>query len=52
MQIKSKITEGLYKMTEYEYDLGIIGGGPAGYTAALHAAFKGQKVVLFEKDFI
>ena len=24
-------------MTENTYDLGIIGGGPAGYTAALHA---------------
>ena len=32
------------------YDLGIIGGGPAGYTAALHAGAKGQKVILFEKD--
>lgn len=35
-----------------EFDLGIIGAGPAGYTAALHAAKKGQKVVLFEKDNI
>lgn len=34
------------------YDLGIIGGGPAGYTAALHAAAKGQRVVLFEKDCV
>lgn len=33
-----------------KFDLGIIGGGPAGYTAALHAANLGQKVVLFEKD--
>lgn len=32
------------------FDLGIIGGGPAGYTAALHAASLGQKVILFEKD--
>ena len=38
-------------MTE-KYDLGIVGGGPAGYTAALHAAAKGQKVILFEKEFI
>ena len=35
-----------------EFDLGSVGGGPAGYTAALHAAKLGQKVVLFEKDNI
>ena len=35
-----------------EFDLEIVGGGPAGYTAALHAASIGQKVVLFEKDEI
>lgn len=33
-----------------EYDLAIIGGGPAGYTAAEKAAKAGMKVVLFEKD--
>jgi dihydrolipoamide dehydrogenase len=32
------------------YDLGIIGGGPAGYVAAERAGQKGLKVVLFEKD--
>lgn len=32
------------------YDLGIIGGGPAGYTAALHARSHGLNVVMFEKD--
>lgn len=32
------------------YDLGIIGSGPAGYTAAFHAAAKGLSVVMFEKD--
>ena len=32
------------------YDLGIIGGGPAGYSAAIRAAQKGFSVVLFEKD--
>lgn len=32
------------------YDLGIIGGGPAGYTAAFQARQKGLSVVLFEKD--
>ena len=35
-----------------EYDLGIIGGGPAGYTAALHARKCGLSVVLFEQDKI
>lgn len=35
-----------------QYDLGIIGGGPAGYTAALHAAAKGLSVVMFEKNKI
>ena len=33
-----------------KYDIGIIGGGPAGYTAAFHAVKKGLSVVLFEKD--
>ena len=35
-----------------KYDLGIIGGGPAGYTAAFQARKKGMSVVLFEKDKI
>ena len=35
-----------------EFDYGIIGSGPAGYTAALNAASTGKKVVLFEKDFV
>ena len=34
------------------FDIGIIGGGPAGYTAAFSAAKQGKKVVLFEKDFL
>lgn len=34
------------------FDIGIVGGGPGGYTAALQAASSGQKVVLFEKEFI
>jgi dihydrolipoamide dehydrogenase len=32
------------------FDLGIIGGGPAGYVAAERAAQKGLKVVLFDKS--
>ncbi len=34
------------------YNIGIIGAGPAGYTAALHASGKGLSVVLFEKDCV
>lgn len=34
------------------FDLGIVGGGPAGYTAAIHASNSGKKVVLFEKEHI
>lgn len=33
-----------------EFDLGIIGAGPAGYTAAFHAREQGLSVVIFEKD--
>lgn len=39
-------------MIEKQYDLGIIGGGPAGYTAALSAKKEGLSVVLFEKDAV
>lgn len=35
-----------------KYDLGVIGGGPAGYTAAFQARAKGLSVALFEKDKI
>ena len=35
-----------------KFDIGIIGAGPAGYTAALHASAQGKSVVLFEKDKI
>ncbi len=34
----------------YKFDLGIIGAGPAGYTAAFQARAKGLSVVMFEKD--
>ena len=33
-----------------KYDIGIIGGGPAGYTSALYYSKMGKKVILFEKD--
>lgn len=32
------------------YDIGIVGGGPGGYSAAFEAAQNGLKVILFEKD--
>ncbi|MDR0875027.1 MAG: FAD-dependent oxidoreductase [Clostridiales Family XIII bacterium] len=34
----------------YDFDIAVIGGGPAGYTAAVRAAELGAKVILFEKD--
>ena len=33
-----------------KYNVAIIGGGPAGYTAAEKAAAQGLSVVLFEKN--
>ena len=33
-----------------DFDYGIIGGGPAGFTAGMLLAKQGKKVVLFEKD--
>lgn len=33
-----------------KYDYGIIGGGPAGYTAGIYLAQKGKSVIIFEKD--
>src|SRR5574344_684317 len=35
---------------ENNFDLGIIGGGPAGYTVALNAKSEGLSAVLFEMD--
>ena len=40
----------LKKENVMKYDVAIIGGGPAGYTAAERAAEEGLKVVLFEKN--
>ena len=34
----------------YEYDVAVIGSGPAGHTAAVHAARLGGKVIMFEKE--
>lgn len=38
------------KNMEAAYDVIVIGGGPAGYSAAIRAAQLGGKVLLFEKD--
>lgn len=35
-----------------QFDFGIIGAGPAGYTAAIRASQLGKSVVLFEKEFV
>ncbi|MDR1133442.1 MAG: dihydrolipoyl dehydrogenase [Synergistaceae bacterium] len=35
-----------------DYDVAVIGGGPAGYVAAIKAAQLGGRAVLFEKDVI
>ena len=37
-------------MTDGPYDIAILGGGPGGYVAALHAGLKGAKVALIERD--
>ena len=34
------------------YDIAIVGGGPAGMTAAIYAARADKKVVLFEKNIL
>ena len=34
------------------YDVAIVGGGPAGMTAAIYAARADKKVVLFEKNIL
>lgn len=36
----------------YDFDLIVVGGGPGGYEAALHAAKLGLKTALVEKDFV
>ncbi len=36
--------------SSYEYDLVIIGSGPAGEKAAIHAAFYGKRVAILEKS--
>lgn len=38
------------KRLSYEYDVAVIGGGPAGIAAAITAARAGKKVILFERS--
>ena len=35
-----------------EFDLGIVGAGPAGYTAALHGASLGKKLFCLKKKIL
>ena len=37
-------------MSDAPFDIAILGGGPGGYVAALHAAAKGARVALVERD--
>ena len=39
-----------HNSSEFEYDLVIVGGGPAGSSAATSAAEKGLKVAVLEKE--
>mgnify|MGYP001115318589 CR=1 FL=1 len=35
---------------KYDYDAVVIGGGPGGYVAAIHAAQAGKNVAIVERD--
>jgi len=50
-EIDTSIKGNMYKNT-YEYDIAVIGGGPAGYAAAVRAAKLGAKTILFERDML
>ena len=40
------------KTSSFDYDVAVIGGGPAGYIAAIEAAMNGGKVIVFEKSVL
>ncbi len=40
------------KTLKTSYDIVVVGGGPGGYVAALHAAELGKKTALIEADFL
>ena len=42
--------KGMIKMSDYQYDLAIIGAGPGGYEAAFYAVELGMKVAIIERD--
>lgn len=44
-----KINEEAYKMTEVNYDVAIIGAGPAGMTAAVYASRANLSTVMIER---
>ena len=39
-------------LSTYEYDVAVVGGGPAGYSAAVRASKLGAKTILFEKEML
>jgi len=41
-----------YKMTEQNFDIAIIGGGPGGYVAAIRASQLGFKVAVIEREHL
>ena len=38
------------KKLSYEYDVAVVGGGPAGLSASINAAREGKKVILLERS--
>ena len=45
---KAEAAASVAEKKENEYDVAVIGGGPAGYVAAIRAAQLGGKVIIFE----